>query len=66
MKRAEIRRVVLVYLENFFYNNLPLHDDFPVKKQMYASIWALDMYEQLTDEQKYSLYLYQNQNDNGN
>lgn len=66
MKRAEVRRVVLAYLREFF-SSFMLYKEFPVKQKMYAEIWALDMYEQLTDEQKISIYLKKSKkNDDGN
>lgn len=58
MKRAEIRRSVLTYLENFF-STFMLYKEFPVKQKIYASIWSLDMFEQLTDEQRIGIYLKQ-------
>jgi len=66
MKRAEVRRVVLAYLEEFFYSFM-LYKEFPVKKKIYTEVWALDMYEQLTDEQRVAIYLKQTKkNDDGN
>lgn len=66
MKRAEVRRVVLAYLREFFLSFM-LYKEFPVKQKMYAEIWALDMYEQLTDEQRFAIYLKKTKkNDNGN
>lgn len=66
MKRAEVRRVVLAYLRKFFLSFM-LYKEFPVKQKMYAEIWALDMYEQLTDEQRFAIYLKKTKkNDNGN
>jgi hypothetical protein len=66
MKRAEVRRVVLVHLREFFLSFM-LYKEFPVKQKMYAEIWALDMYEQLNDEQRFAIYLKKTtKNDNGN
>lgn len=42
MRRAEIRREIIVYLNKFY-------SDF--------MLWSADMYEQLTESQKISLYL---------
>jgi len=66
MNRAERRRVVLAYLEEFF-SSFMLYKEFTVKKKMYTEVWALDMYEQLTDEQKIAIYLQKTKkNDDGN
>ena len=66
MKRAEVRRVVLVHLREFFLSFM-LYKEFPVEQKMYAEIWALDMYEQLNDEQRFAIYLKKTtKNDNGN
>jgi hypothetical protein len=56
MKRFKIRKEVISWLERFFYKKMPLHEDFPVVKQIYAKQWAEDMYEQLTDAQRRTLY----------
>ena len=65
MSRAEIRRVVLAYLEKFF-STLILYKEFPVKQQLYVNIWKHDFYEQLNDEEKIEIYNKLKQNDNGN
>ena len=66
MKKAEIRTKVLAYLQDFF-STFMLYKEFPVKKKMYTEVWALDMYEQLTDEQRVAIYLKQTKkNDDGN
>ena len=56
MKRSEIRRVNIKYLEEFFYSII-LFKDFPVKRKLRAESWAQDFYEQLSDEDKQALYL---------
>ena len=55
MKRSEIRRVNIKYLEEFFYSII-LFKDFPVKRKLRAESWAQDFYEQLSDEDKQALY----------
>lgn len=69
MRRAEVRREVLAYLDEFF-SNFMLYKDFPVKQKMFVEVWKLDMYEQLTDEQRVAIYLKRVkknlENDNGN
>ena len=65
MKRAEVRRVVLAYLEKFF-STLILYKEFPVKQQLCINTWKHDFYEQLNDEEKIEVYKKVKQNDNGN
>lgn len=65
MRRAEIRRVVLAYLEKFF-STLILYKEFPVKQQLSINLWKHDFYEQLTDEEKIEIYKKLKANDNGN
>ena len=66
MKKAEIRTKVLAYLQDFF-STFMLYKKFPVKQKIHIEVWALDMYEQLTDEQKVAIYLKKTKkNDNGN
>ena len=65
MSRAEIRRVVLAYLEKFF-STLILYKEFPVKQQLSINSWKHDFYEQLNDEEKIEIYNKLKQNDNGN
>lgn len=56
MKRAEIRREIIAYL-NKFYSDFMLYKDKPILNKMHCEIWSADMYEQLTESQKISLYL---------
>ena len=65
MRRAEIRRVVLAYLEKFF-STLILYKEFPVKQQLSINSWKHDFYEQLNDEEKIEIYKKLKQNDDGN
>lgn len=59
MKRAEVKSSVLAYLRQFFAEFM-LYKEFPVKRKRYSELWALEMYEKLTDEQKVGIYLKQN------
>jgi hypothetical protein len=59
MKRAEIKSSVLAYLKEFF-TEFMLYKEFPVKQKRYTELWALEMYEKLTDKQKVGIYLKQN------
>lgn len=56
LKRSQIRKVIVDYLEKF-YLDFVLYKDLPVINKMYCKVWAQDMYEQLDDKQKIALYL---------
>lgn len=58
MKRAEIKTKVLAYLQDFF-TTFMLYKEFPVKQKKYSKLWALSMYEELTEEQRVGIYLKQ-------
>ena len=56
LKRSEVRRLILDYLEKF-YLDFVLYKELPVVNKLYCKVWAQDMYEQLDDKQKITLYL---------
>ena len=56
LKRSEIRRKVIVYLKKFYLDFI-LYKDLPIINKIYAKVWAEDMYEQLSDKQRISIYL---------
>ena len=56
MRRAERRREIIAYLDKF-YSEFMLYRDKPILNKMHCQIWSADMYEQLTESQKISLYL---------
>ena len=56
MKRSVIRRAILSYLEEF-YSDFMLYRDTPILNKIHQGIWAQDMYEQLSDKQRVTLYL---------
>jgi hypothetical protein len=56
VKRAIIRKEVMSYLERF-YLDFMLYKEQPVISKLYRKAWAMDMYEQLSDDQRYALYL---------
>ena len=56
MRRAEVRREVLKYLESFF-SEIVLYQDEPVKQKMRVKSLARDFYEQLEDAEKQEIYL---------
>ena len=58
MKKAEIRTKVLAYLQDFF-STFMLYKEFPVKQKRYSELWALSMYDELTEEQRVGIYLKQ-------
>ena len=58
MKRAEIKTKVLAYLKNFF-DTFMLYRELSVKQKQYSELWALNMYEELTEEQRIGVYLKQ-------
>ena len=56
MRRAVIRAEVISYLEKF-YLQFMLYKEQPVVNKIHCKVWAMDMYEQLSDNQRYILYL---------
>jgi len=56
LKRSEVRRKVKDYLQKF-YLDFVLYKDLPVINKIYCKVWADDMYEQLDDKQRISIYL---------
>lgn len=58
MKKAEVRTKVLAYLQDFF-STFMLYKKFPVKQKKYSELWALNMYDELTEEQRVGIYLKQ-------
>ena len=44
------------YLERF-YLDFMLYREQPAVSKLYRKAWAMDMYEQLSDDQRYALYL---------
>ncbi len=56
VKRSEVRRKVIDYLQKF-YLDFVLYKDLPVINKMYCKVWAQDMYEQLDDKQRITIYL---------
>lgn len=56
LKRSEVRRLIIDYLEKF-YLDFVLYKELPVVNKVYCKVWAQDMYEQLDDKQKVTLYL---------
>ena len=56
IRRSEIRKKVLDYLEKFYLDFI-LYKDLPVINKIYCKAWAMDMYEQLDDKQKLGIYL---------
>lgn len=56
LKRSEVRRLIIDYLEKF-YLDFVLYKELPVVNKIYCKVWAQDMYEQLDDKQKVTLYL---------
>ena len=56
MKRAEIKTKVLAYLNDFFVTFM-LYKDQPVKKKIYSELWAFEMYDKLSDQEKIAIYL---------
>ena len=56
LKRSEVRRLIIDYLEKF-YLDFVLYKELPVVNKLYCKVWAQDMYEQLDDKQKITLYL---------
>lgn len=55
MNRAEIRRVIIDYLEKF-YSDFMLYKEQPIVHKLHCKSWAQDMYEQFSDEEKEKLY----------
>lgn len=55
MKRSEIRKEVLKYLENFL-SKIVLYKEFPAKQKMRIESLAKDLYEQLGDEERQEIY----------
>jgi len=55
MKRFKLRQEVLNYLREFF-TTIILYKEFPVKQKICVETWAMDMYEQLSDEQRLEIY----------
>jgi hypothetical protein len=55
MNRHEVRESILCYL-NEFYSDFMLYKDLPVVSKIHRQVWALDMYEQLSDTQRQELY----------
>ena len=58
MTREEIKKGVLAYLGEFF-DTFMLYKKFSVKQKMYSKLWAIEMYDKLTDKQKVGIYLKQ-------
>lgn len=56
IRRSEIRKKVMDYLEKFYLDFI-LYKDLPVINKIYCKAWAMDMYEQLDDKQKLAIYL---------
>jgi len=56
MREKEIQTSVLAYLKEFF-SSFMLYKDQPVKKKVYSEIWAVEMYEKLSDKEKIAIYL---------
>ena len=65
MKRHQVRRVVIEYLEDFL-SNILLYKEFPVKQKMRNESLAQDIYEQLNDEERIEIHEKVKRNDNGN
>ena len=58
MKSAEIKTRVLAYLQDFFATFM-LYKEVSVKQKQYSKLWALSMYEELTEKQRIGIYLKQ-------
>jgi hypothetical protein len=56
LKRNEIRKKVIVYLKKYYLDFI-LYKELPVINKVYSKIWAEDMYEQLSQEQRLAIYL---------
>ena len=56
IKRSEVRRKVIDYLEKFYLDFI-LYKELPVINKIYSKVWAMDMYEQLDDKQRVTIYL---------
>jgi hypothetical protein len=56
MREKEIEASVLAYLKEFF-SSFMLYKDQPVKKKIYSEIWAFEMYDKLSDQEKIAIYL---------
>ena len=56
IKRSEVRRKVIDYLKKFYLDFI-LYKELPVINKIYNKVWAEDMYEQLDDKQRVTIYL---------
>ena len=55
-KRSEVRRIVIDYLQKFYLDFI-LYKELPVVNKIHCKVWAMDMYEQLSDQQRVAIYL---------